>query len=44
MLVTSFKKRIDRCTAACRALAAHRREAARVRAYERAISTRLGVL
>jgi hypothetical protein len=44
MLVTSFKRHVDACSAACRAIAANRRETARVRAYERAISTRLGVL
>jgi hypothetical protein len=43
-LVTSFKHRLGSCTATCRALAARRREAARVHAYERAISSRLGVL
>ena len=44
MLVTSFKRHVDSCNATCRALAARRRETARVRAYERAISARLGVL
>jgi hypothetical protein len=43
-LVTSFKRRLDSCSAMCRALEARRREAARVHAYERAISSRLGVL
>ena len=43
-LLEALKRELHACNAACRAVAAQRREALRAKAHDRAVSARMGVL